>query len=295
MPLAHPFSTSIVTSADGTQLAVHATDGPDSLPWVVLIASPSAALPFWRPHVEYLGSRFRFVTWDYRGLFRSRLPLDLGAFTMGDQQADLLAALDAVGARRCSVISWSIGAELALDFAADHLDRVAHVAMLNPVLPRKLAAALGMRSHRTLVPAILQLGRKVYPHLAPLQQRIGAWPESAAWMKRLGLAGATIDDEVYAEITAAFRTLDMAAYRSTIAAFEDYERPVPLEALSAPFLLVAGEDDRIGSLLDAKRAVRRLPYGELFVVKGGTHYTPIEFPELVNLRVEKFLDAHHGP
>jgi pimeloyl-ACP methyl ester carboxylesterase len=35
--------------------------------------------------------------------------------------------------------------------------------------------------------------------------------------------------------------------------------------------------------------VRDVPAAELLVVPGGTHYVAVEFPELVNLRVEKFL------
>lgn len=291
MPLAHPFETTLVPGADDTLLAAHTTAGSSSLPWVLLLGSPSVALPFWRSQVEYLASRFRFVTWDYRGLYGSKPSTDPAAHRFTDHRGDLLAVLDALKIDRCSVVSWSIGAELALDFAADHLGKVESLALLNPVFPARLTHVLQLPSQKSPAAKLLGLGRSVYPLLAPLQQRVGAWPESAAWMKRMGLAAATIDDEVYAEITAAFRTLDMRAYRACVAAFEGYDRRLPVESLKVPSLVVAGEADRIGSLAAAKRIARSLPYGELFSVKSGTHYTPIEYPELVNLRIEKFFDA----
>ena len=33
-----------------------------------------------------------------------------------------------------------------------------------------------------------------------------------------------------------------------------------------------------------------IPDAELLVVPGGTHVAPIEIPELINLRLERFLD-----
>jgi hypothetical protein len=30
----------------------------------------------------------------------------------------------------------------------------------------------------------------------------------------------------------------------------------------------------------------------MLVVRGGTHYTCVEFPELVNLRIERFFREH---
>ena len=38
--------------------------------------------------------------------------------------------------------------------------------------------------------------------------------------------------------------------------------------------------------------VRRIANAEILVVRGGTHYTAVEFPELVDLRIERFWREH---
>jgi pimeloyl-ACP methyl ester carboxylesterase len=40
----------------------------------------------------------------------------------------------------------------------------------------------------------------------------------------------------------------------------------------------------------AEELCARLPRAELYVVPRATHYAPVEFPELVNARIDRFLE-----
>jgi len=56
-------------SFDGTEIAYHVTEAPFlDAPWVILANGLGANLLAWRGQIEYLRDRYRFVTWDYRGL-----------------------------------------------------------------------------------------------------------------------------------------------------------------------------------------------------------------------------------
>jgi pimeloyl-ACP methyl ester carboxylesterase len=57
-------------------------------------------------------------------------------------------------------------------------------------------------------------------------------------------------------------------------------------------LVIAGERDPLTPASEAKRMIARLRHGELLIVRGASHYAAVEFPELVNLRIEKFLREH---
>ena len=103
-------------------------------------------------------------------------------------------------------------------------------------------------------------------------------------------AARTLDLELFREAAQAFKASDQDAYLATMRALERYADAPRPEEIMARTLVVVGERDRFGSVVGAKLLTRRLPAGELFVVRGGTHYAPIEFPELVNLRMEKFLN-----
>jgi pimeloyl-ACP methyl ester carboxylesterase len=46
----------------------------------------------------------------------------------------------------------------------------------------------------------------------------------------------------------------------------------------------------------AAKMAERIPHAELMVIPGATHYAAVEYPELVNLRLEKFwLERGYSP
>jgi len=58
-----------------------------------------------------------------------------------------------------------------------------------------------------------------------------------------------------------------------------------------PTLIVAGTDDTFTPYWLSEEMHARIRGSELLTVPGGTHVAPIEHPELITLRLEKFLAA----
>jgi len=87
--------------------------------------------------------------------------------------------------------------------------------------------------------------------------------------------------------------MDMDAYFRTLHALGEHDAMDVLPTIHVPTFIVAGERDRMTPQKAAKKIAAQIPDSELLVVTGGTHYVAIEFPELVNLAIERFL-AKHG-
>jgi pimeloyl-ACP methyl ester carboxylesterase len=76
---------------------------------------------------------------------------------------------------------------------------------------------------------------------------------------------------------------------------EEQDATELLEHVTVPVLVLAGDRDVLVPLRVARKMARRIPEAELTVLPGATHYAPIEYPELISLRVEKFLrDIGYG-
>jgi pimeloyl-ACP methyl ester carboxylesterase len=109
------------------------------------------------------------------------------------------------------------------------------------------------------------------------------------WAKRIGLASATLDEELFRELAGSFVELDMSLYVRTLELLGEHDAWDVLPEVDVPTLVIAGDRDVMTPRRAAEAMVRKVPGAELMVVPGGTHYVAVEYPELVNLRIEKFL------
>lgn len=59
--------------------------------------------------------------------------------------------------------------------------------------------------------------------------------------------------------------------------------------VNIPLLVIAGDRDPFTSLVSVQNIVKRMKDAELMVVPGAAHYLAADYPEHVNLRIEKFF------
>lgn len=275
-----------VQSFDGTELAYH-TFGTG--PTILLCNGLGGSWKAWSHQIGYLSDRYRFVSWDYRGLYKSGRPPDPEAIHVGHHARDALAILDAVGAERSAFFGWSMGVQVALEVFRTAPDRVATLVLLNGVAGRPWNTVLNFRPAGKIVPVALRAARSVPSLLNSATRRIVKWPETVVWAKRLGLAAGTLDESLWADLAESFANLDMELYVHTLEELGHHDATDVLEDVDVPTLVIAGDRDLFTPRRAAERMVRRIPGAELMVVPGGTHYVAVEYPELVNLRIEKFF------
>jgi pimeloyl-ACP methyl ester carboxylesterase len=65
-----------------------------------------------------------------------------------------------------------------------------------------------------------------------------------------------------------------------------------LPNIRQPVLIVAGEKDTFTPRWLSDHMCEKLPRAEMIVVPKGSHTAPIEMPQLINLRIERWLDDH---
>ena len=311
LPARLPFAmdTRRVRSFDGTEIAYHVTGGSRDAseagassaegasaarPWIVLADGMGGGLPVWRGQIDYLCERYRFLSWDYRGLYASERPRPErpGAFAVTSHVRDLEAVLAAERVDRAVFAGWSLGVQVVLEALRSRLrDRVRGLVLVNGVpgrpldhiLPRPLA-------RRAALPAIEILRRAVA--LDPWSHRRIGRRTAAAWVKRLGLVGPAASAATVAELDAALAQLDLDAFFRNLRGFGLHDAEGALAAASMPALVVAGDRDPFVPLGVAQQMARHLLHAEIFVVRGGAHCAPVEHPDLLSLRIERFLTEH---
>ncbi len=290
-----PIDTRRVTSFDGTEIAYHVTPGaPADAPWVVLANGLGGTALAFRGLIDYLGARYRFVTWDYRGLYASSRPFpdDAAAYRIAHHVRDLQAILAAERITQASLLGWSMGVQVVLETFLAQPGLAQNLVLLNGTSGRPLDTLSPLPGMKMVLPALIDIARRAHSIATPIARRATGQPETASWFKRLGLVGKTFDETVFAELTAAFSELDMEPFFRNLQAIGEHDAGHILETVDVPTLIIAGDADLLTSRELAEQMARRVRGAELMVVRGGTHYAAVEHPELISLRLERFFRDH---
>ncbi len=278
-----------VQSRDGTRIACYSSR-PAALGdrCVVLANGLGGPRQAWKPLIDYLGDRYRFLTWDYRGLYGSSRPARADGFAIARHVDDLEALLAAEGVARAALVGWSMGVQVCLEASHRRPELAPAMVLLNGTFGRPLDTAVP-RGWERLIPGALELAQAHAGALEQVVRKLSRQPEFVGLLKRVGAMAETVDEAEFATVVDTFGTLDVDAFVHNLRALAAHDASRILPQLSVPALVIAGDKDKLTHRGLSQQMVRRIPRAELLVVRGGTHYTAVEFPELVGLRIERFF------
>ena len=228
----------------------------------------------------------RAVTWHHRGLGGSERPRDPDRIRLADHVDDMVAVMDAAGIERAVVVGWSIGVSVAFEVARRYPDRVASLLVLGGV------AGGGFRVGPSWTPAAVSRGlsrvsawslRVVGPPLAGL---ISLLPRGLDASGITAFAPAPL--QTLAEVAREFSHHDWTWFSKMVLAAGE-EPPIPVDDLRLPVTVVAGEFDTMAPVEDMVALADGIP-GARLVRLPGTHFLPLQFPEVLHEELEALRD-----
>jgi pimeloyl-ACP methyl ester carboxylesterase len=283
-----PIETRTVESFDGTRICYHLAGKPDGEP-MVLSNGLGGNIAAWRHLIDYFGDRYRIVSWDYRGLYASEPAADGTAYEVQDHVRDLCAVLDQECIELPILLGWSMGVQVNFEFQREHKDRARALVAINGTYGSPFKTALRSEVLEGLMPRVFELVRRYWRTATPVTPYVASSRAFVWTLQRMGLVGHTIDMDMFFELAAEYVKLDFGIYMDIFERLGNHDAWDVLPTVAVPVLIVAGEKDLFTPATVARRMADALPDAELFVVPSATHYCPLEFAELLALRIEKFL------
>jgi len=289
------FESRELTVDDGVTLRTYVRPAPsEGAPTLVLCNGLGGNIITWRHQVARLGQRYRIVTWDYRGLYGSALPPGRRqvALDVPRHARDAIAVADAHGVESAVFVGWSMGVQLNFELFRLIPERMAGLIQIAGSYGRSLTTTrFGKPGERLIMPA-MAVFRQVVERGSGLVDRVldsGVLIEAA---RRLGLVAPSIDVALTHELVRAYVKLDFEVYNKILATLGDHDARDVLPGLDRPVLIIAGDKDPMTPSWLSERMKAELPRAELVIVKGGSHYVPVEFPERVNAALSSWLERH---
>jgi pimeloyl-ACP methyl ester carboxylesterase len=227
----------------------------------------------WPQVPSLLDAGYRVLNLDQRGHGRSgphRQP-----FTMWDLAEDLVAVLDDAGVDRATLVGLSIGGFASMRVALRHPQRVAGLVLANTAAG---TAALTGRAKATL--------------LAPVARTRWGWPILMGQVIDV-LFGPTTrrqQPELIAQWREIFLAQDPPSMFVMMRAFIDRDDVTDrLHEISAPTLVIVGEEDVDPGVLASARIAARIPGARFAVLPATGHLSALEQPQAFGSRLLDFL------
>ncbi len=258
-------------------------------PALVLCNGLAVSTFFWHFVVSAFAPAYRVVVWDYRGHGQSG-PAPESGFGIGTCADDLVLLMDHLGLDRAVLAGHSLGSQVILETYRRAPERV-----------RGLVPTLGGYGHTVETffdtprsVSALELMRRValaQPRLAQQVMRaVATAPGVFEAAKLLGLVNSKLcpaeEMKPYLEHLA---TVDLGTYFQLAFDLQDHDASDLLPHVRVPVLVFGADHDKFAPLWLSERMAKTIPGAELCVLRGGSHAALVEQPELVCLRLERFL------
>jgi 3-oxoadipate enol-lactonase len=246
----------------------HALEGPDDAPVLVFSNSLGTTGGMWDAQAAVLSERFRVLRYGARG--HGGTPAPPGPYSVGDLAGDVLALLDRLGLEKVSFCGISIGGMTGMWLGANAPERIDRLAI----------CCTGM-------------------HLPTVEM----WTERAALVRREGMDSvidATIErwftpgfrernPEVVERIRKAFLATDPEGYAGCCEALAEFDMRGRLGGVRAPTLVIAGEDDAVGTPERAAAIGEEIEGSRVVVLPDARHLAAVEQADAVTRELEQLL------
>jgi 3-oxoadipate enol-lactonase len=244
--------------------------GPEDAGVVVLSNGILMSTATWAFQAPVLARRHRVLLYDCRGMWQSDHPA--GPYSMDLHADDLAALLDALQIERAHIAGISYGGELSLAFALRYPARTRTLIVSSSV--SQIDPLLRAWGESWIAAARLRDPDMLFRVTCPLN-----FSEAYIAANPAALAAAR----------GRYKLLDMDAFLELMLAFSRLDLTARLHEITAPTLVIVGEDDLLKPRRYSEIIAREIPAASLAIIPHAGHAVCLERPDLFNSLLLGFL------
>lgn len=285
-----------VAASDGTRIWFRSRgEGPA----LIFQNGVGVTTTFWEGVAErFARAGYRTVVWDYRGHGRSQDPDDPEELDLMTCVGDLEALMEGLEIERACLLGHSMGSQLGWEFYRRSPERVAGLV---PTLGTYKDAVASFYNSPWLAPKILSVASFLAENFPKVARRAASLPSvhpelADRFIRRFAIVHPTLSprDWVPGYLEHMAR-LDPRVFFALARAIQVHDASDILPKIRVPVLVVAGEKDLFCPPRVAREMTEQIPEAELLLIPAGSHAAIIEQPDLIALRLSRFLEERVFP
>lgn len=287
-----------VTSGDGVDIYYETVGSGETT--ILLANGLGGRLYSWAPLIEALGTAYRFISWDYRGLFESGAPDRIRHLSIPDHAEDMRAILDAEGVAKAVLVGWSMGVQVSLEFTTRHPERVTGLVLLNGTYGQAFSTAF-----QPFLP-LPYVDRLFHELIEFLRARPGLCERLGSIATHPGLMGTQakllsfvlqrpLAGSLYKRyLSDVFGGNHFSNYLRLFQELDAHSVYHLLPSIQQPALVVYGLLDILTPAYQSRQMIRKMPNAEGFCIVPASHFIVAEHPDELADRVSEFLEGLQG-
>ncbi|MBU2488264.1 MAG: alpha/beta hydrolase [Proteobacteria bacterium] len=284
-----------VISHDGVRISYQSI-GTGTEKVVALAHGLGGRLYTWAPLIEALMPEYRIIAWHYRGLFASETPKTIRRLAIPNHAEDLKQILDKEGIEKASVCGWSMGVQVALEFAVLYPERLDKMVLINGTYGHALATGFQPVMRIPGMTMGLQHGIDFLRRHPKLTRSAGRLPATPLVAGLLGQAYGALRRNPQIKQAIKQYTQDVLGesvnnYLRLFQELDAHSTIHNLPEINHPALVIWGDLDFLTPAYLSRRMKRRLKNAQSAHYRLGTHFVLLEYPKKVSGRIKKFLDS----
>jgi 3-oxoadipate enol-lactonase len=253
-------------------------------------------LYIWEPLLERFSDSWTFITWDYRGLYESDAPSRIRRLAVPNHAEDALRIMDAEGISSAVFVGWSMGVQVALEFASLYPERVDSLVLLNGTHGHALSTGLQPMVRIPYVQELLHEGIDWLNQKKGLQKLLGALGTSRLNTELIGGGYARFRRQprikaLYRQYMKDIFATDFGNYLRLFQELDAHSAYHLLRHIPHRTLIICGLLDYMTPAYQSREMKRKMPNAEYMSIPMGTHFVLVEYPEKVTSRIARFLNA----
>ncbi len=276
-------------SFDGTKIA-YRSFGKGSLP-VVCANGLGVGTFFWDYFERHFRTSSQVVTWDYRGHGKSELKKNLQNYSLDALVQDGKAVMDKLKLKKAVFVGHSLGVQVILEIYRRWPERVAGLVLCFGTYGHPMDHFYNTPLSRYIFKVCHLLGT-TFPKPSNFVSKMLLDNPLSFYMGGLfkimhtGMMKKEDSDKYVKHIL----SVDPVFFISLLKSAQEHTAENILRSIDVPTLIVSGDMDQFTPPWISKKMHRLIPESELFMIPHATHAGLVEQPDLVNFRIEKFIE-----
>lgn len=248
---------------------------------------------FYFNYVEnYFKRNYQVITWDYRGHGKSDPPAKRQNHTIHSLLEDLKAVLRALEISKAIMIGHSMGTQVVYEYYSRYPKSCIALIPSFGTFERPMDTFMNFPLSKYFFEVIYTFNHlfpKVSNLIGTLMVKNPFWFHVGGFLNMM--KPLLVDKAIMKQYVDHIINVDPIFLSELTREMQAHTAEESLKKIKIPTLILGAEDDTFTPVWLSKKMHHLIPNSQLFIVKKASHVAFVEQPELINLRIEKFINS----